>query len=46
MNVLLSSYVIIMDPAVNEPVNGNNVVDGLNPTRKHYLKGEMELIAK
>ena len=35
-----------MDLAINAPVLGNNVVDGLNTTDKHYLKGEMELIGK
>ena len=39
MNVLSSSYGIIMDQAMNAPGHGNNVVDGLNATRKRYLKG-------
>ena len=39
MNVLSSSYGIIMDQAMNTPGHGNNVVDGLNATRNLYLKG-------
>ena len=39
MNVLSSSYGIIMDRAMNAPGHGENVVDGLNATRKQYLKG-------
>ena len=46
MNVLSSSYGIIMDQAMNEIGHGNNVVDGLNATKKRYLKGEMELMGK
>ena len=32
--------------ANNAPVLGNNVVDGLNATDKHYFKGEMEPVGK
>ena len=39
MTVLSSSYGIIMDHAMNPPGHGKNVVDGLNATDKHYLKG-------
>ena len=46
MNVLPSSYGIIMDRAINAPGHGNNVVDGLNATNTGYLKGKMELIVK
>ena len=35
-----------MDSVINAPGHGNNVVDGLNATDKHYFKGEMELIRK
>ena len=31
---------------MNAPVNGNNVVYGINATDKRYLKGEIELIGK
>ena len=41
MTVLSSSYVIITDRAINAPGHGNNVVDGLNATEKHYLNGKM-----
>ena len=37
-NVLSSSYRIIMDRAINVPVIGNNVVDGINATGRRYLK--------
>ena len=46
MTVLSYSYGIIMDRAINAPVHGNNVVDGLNTTDKHYLKGRMEPMGK
>ena len=46
MTVLSSSYVIIIDSAINSPVSGKNVVDRLNATEKRYLKGEMELMGK
>ena len=46
MTVLSSWYGIIMDSVINAPGHGNNVVDGLNATDKHYFKGEMELIRK
>ena len=39
ITVLSSSYGVIMDHAINAPGHGNNVVDGLNATDKHYLKG-------
>ena len=42
MTVLSSSYVIIMDLAINAPGNRNNVVDGLNATDKHFLKEQIE----
>ena len=35
-----------MDYVINTPGHGKNVVDGLDETDKHYLKGEMELIGK
>ena len=38
MYVLSSSYGITMDRTINATGNGNNVVDGLNETYKHYLK--------
>ena len=38
MTVLSSSYGIIMDIAINEPVHGNNVVDGINAADKRYWK--------
>ena len=46
MTVLSSSYGIIMYHAINASSHGKNVVDGINATDKHYLKGEMELIGK
>ena len=39
MNVLSSSYGIIMDRVINAPGHGKNVLDGLNATYKRYLKG-------
>ena len=39
INVLSSSYVIIMDRPINKPGHGNNVVGGLNAAEKRYLKG-------
>ena len=44
MTFLSSSYVIIMDCAINAPYHGNNVVDGLNATAKRYLKGKCNLL--
>ena len=32
MTMLSSSYGIIIDRAINAPVHGNNVVDGINAT--------------
>ena len=46
MTVLSSSYGIITDIEINAPVNGNNVVDGLNAMEACYLKEKMELIGK
>ena len=44
MTVLSSSYGIIMDRAIIEPVHGIFFVDELNVTDKLYLKGKVELI--
>ena len=38
MNVLSSSCGIILDRAMNAPVHGKNIVDGLYATDKLYLK--------
>ena len=46
MNMLSSSYVIIMDHTINAPVHGNNVVHGINAMEKRYFRGEMEIIGK
>ena len=46
MDVLSSSYGIIMDRAINEPGQGKNVVYGLSTTEKRYLKGKIEPIGK
>ena len=46
MNVLSSSYGIIMDRAINATGHGKNVVDGLNAMYRYYLKGKIELIGK
>ena len=46
MTVISSSYVIIMDSAVNAPGHRNNVFDGLNSTAKMFLKEQIELIGK
>ena len=46
MTVLLSSYVIIMDSAINAPVQGKNFIDGLNETENSHMKEQMELIGK
>ena len=42
MTVLPSSYGIIMDRAINAPVNVNIVVDGLNATDKRFLNEKMD----
>ena len=36
---ILNDCFIIMDRAINAPVHGNNIVDGINTTDKYYLKG-------
>ena len=46
MTVLLSSYGIIMNRAINAPGHGKYVVDGLNAPEKRYLKEKMGLIGK
>ena len=46
MTVLSSSYVIILDNAINATGNGNNVVEGLNSRYNCYFKSNMELIGK
>ena len=46
MTVLLYSYGMKMDCAINSPGNGNNIVHGINETDKRFLKGKMELIRK
>ena len=35
---------IITNLAINAPIHGKNVVDGLNATDKCYLKGESNLL--
>ena len=42
MTVLPSSFCIIMDRAINSPVNVNIVVDGLNATDKRFLNEKMD----
>ena len=46
ITLLSPLYGIITDLAINAPGHGNNVVDGLNETGKHYLKEKMEIIGK
>ena len=46
LTILSSSYGIIMDGAIKSPGHGNNFVDGLNATDKHYLNEQMEIIGK
>ena len=46
MTVLSYLYGKIMDLAINSPVNGNNIVDGINATENIYLKEKMEFIGK
>ena len=46
MTMLLSSYFLIMDLAINALGHGKNVVDGINATGNRYLKGGIGLIAK
>ena len=46
MIVLSSSYVIIMNCAINAPGHEKNLVDVLNATDKLYFKSQMELIGK
>ena len=41
MTELSPSYGIIMDLATNEPGYRLNIVDGINVTDKHYLKGKI-----
>ena len=38
MSVLSYSYVIITDYEINAPVNGKNVLDGLNEIDNRYFK--------
>ena len=40
------SYGIIIDFSINAPCYGNNIVDGLDDTKKLYLKEQMELLGK
>ena len=46
MTVLSSSYCVIIDCKIIEPGHEKNVINGLNATDKHYLKGKMELMGK
>ena len=46
MTMLSSSYGIIMDCAINAPGSVDDVVDRLNATGKHFLRGEMGIIGK
>ena len=46
MNVLSSSYGIIMDRAINSPGHRKNVADGLNATEKRYLKEKWNLLVQ
>ena len=46
LGVLSSVYGIIMDCAINAPVHGRNVVDGVNYTDKKHFKEQMELCNK
>ena len=46
MTVLSYFYGVIMDREINALGRGNNVVDRLNATYKHYSKGEMELVGQ
>ena len=46
MTVLSSLYGIMVDRAINRPVHGNNVVDGLNATKKRYFKEQMKIIGR
>ena len=46
MNVLSSSYGIIMDHAMNSSGHGKNVVDGINAMEKLYLKEKIQHMGK
>ena len=46
MTVLSFSYGIIIDRAINAPVRGTNVLDGLNTMEKCYVKEQMEMMCK
>ena len=46
LTLLLSLYGIITDVEINAPGPGNNFVDGLDATYKHYLKEKMKLLGK
>ena len=46
MNVLSSSYEIIMFREINASGHGNNVLYVINATEKCYLKEQIELIGK
>ena len=46
VTVLSSSYGIIMDHAINSPVNGNNFVVGLNATDMLHLRNKWNLLVK
>ena len=38
MPVISSSYIIITDRAITVPVYENNVIDGINTTKKRYMR--------
>ena len=44
MTVLLYSYGIIIDCAINALGHGNDFVDGINATKKLYLNGKWNLL--
>ena len=46
MTVLSYLYGIIIECAINSPVNGKNVINGLNDTEKLHLKEQMGPLGK
>ena len=51
MDIYLITYLsyffdIIIHCAINSPGPGKNVVNDINATDKHYIKGQMELLGK
>ena len=44
MNVLSYSYIIIIDPSINEPGHGDIIFDRINKKYKRFLNKPIELL--